>query len=292
MLIQVGSLGFLANGLMTLPRVYLTKSLRIRPMFVIEMSSGLVGAVVIVALAYTGFGVWSLMLGTLVGSIVRLVGFAVLTAEYYVWPSLDLKLIRPLFPTVPTGRCPYMSFLVVTSADTLILGRSLGSSQLGLYTVAMNFAGMPLSKIAPIINSVAFPAFAMVQHAPAEARFYAMKATRLMATASVPVFFGISAVAPEVVDLVFGHSWGAARPILAVLSLAMPFRAILLVIPNYLYRYRRRAGQLLVLRHRGDIVPTSLPDRQPLGSLRGVLRLVDRVSHCLRSHRDDRISLG
>jgi len=128
----------------------------------------------------------------------------------------------------------YMAFLLVNSADTLILGRLLGPAELGLYTVAMNFAGMPLSKIAPIINAVAFPAFAMVQHAPLEARFYAMKATRLMATISVPVFFGISAVAPEIVSLVFGHGWTAATPILAVLSLAMSFRAILLVIPNYL----------------------------------------------------------
>jgi O-antigen/teichoic acid export membrane protein len=128
----------------------------------------------------------------------------------------------------------YVAYLVINSADTLILGRLLGPAELGLYTVAMNFAGMPLSKIGPIINAVAFPAFAMVQHAPVEARFYAMKATRLMATAAVPVFFGISAVAPEIVDLVFGQRWGAARPILAVLALAMPFRAILLVVPNYL----------------------------------------------------------
>jgi hypothetical protein len=36
-LIQVSSLGFLFNALTTLPRAYLTKSLRIRPMFIMEM---------------------------------------------------------------------------------------------------------------------------------------------------------------------------------------------------------------------------------------------------------------
>jgi O-antigen/teichoic acid export membrane protein len=234
LLIQVGSVGFLANGLMTLPRVYLVKSLRIRPMFVMEMSSGLIGALVIVLLAFAGLGVWALMLGTLVGSIGRLIGFALLTAEYFVQPSLDLKVIRPLYAYGAYRTMSYLAFLVINSADTLILGRLLGPAELGLYTVAMNFAGMPISKIGPIINAVAFPAFAMVQNAPAEARFYAMKATRLMATVSMPVFFGISAVAPEIVGLVFGHAWAAATPSLAVLSLAMPFRAILLVVPNYL----------------------------------------------------------
>jgi O-antigen/teichoic acid export membrane protein len=61
-----------------------------------------------------------------------------------------------------------------------------------------------------------------------------MKAMRLMAIVAVPVFFGISAIAPEIVSLIFGPQWHAAEPILAVLSLAMTFRAILLVIPNFL----------------------------------------------------------
>jgi teichuronic acid exporter len=234
LLIQVASLGFLCNGLATLPRVYLTKSLRIRPMFIMELSSGLVGAVVVIVLAYDGWGVWSLMLGSLTGNIVRLLGFAVLTAEYYVWPSLDLKLVQPLYSYGAYRTLSVLAWIVFTSADTVILGRVLGSAELGLYAVALNFAVMPLNKIAPILNSVAFPAFAMVQHKPSEARFYAMKATRLMAIVSVPVFFGISAVAPEIVDLVFGPKWDAAKPILAVLSVAVTFRAVLVVIPNYL----------------------------------------------------------
>ncbi len=234
LLIQVASLGFLCSGLSTLPRAYLTKSLRIRPMFIMELSSGLIGSVVVIVLAYAGYGVWSLMIGTLSNSIIRLLGFAVLTAEYYVRPSLDLALIRPLYSYGAYRTLSIIAWTLFTSADTLILGRLLGPAELGLYTVALNFAGMPLSKIAPILNSVAFPAFAMVQSRPAKARFYAMKATRLMAVVSVPVFFGISAVAPEIVDLVFGPKWEAAKPILAVLSIAITFRAILLVIPNYL----------------------------------------------------------
>jgi teichuronic acid exporter len=234
LLIQVASLGFLCNGLSTLPRAYLTKSLRIRPMFIMEVSSGLIGSAVVVVLAYAGYGVWSLMLGTLAVNITRLVGFAVLTAEYYVRPTLNLALIRPLYSYGAYRTPSIIAWTLFTSADTLILGRLLGPAELGLYTVALNFAGMPLSKIAPVLNSVAFPAFAMVQVRPAEARFYAMKATRMMAVASVPVFFGISAVAPEIVDLVFGPKWEAATPILAVLSIAITFRAILLVIPNYL----------------------------------------------------------
>jgi teichuronic acid exporter len=233
-LVQVASLGFLFSGLTTLPRVFLMKSLRIRPMFITEVSSGLIGSMAVIALAYTGHGVWSLMLGWLVSNVVRLIGLSVLAAEHYVWPSLDLGLVQPLISYGIFRMLEYLAYMAFTSADVLIIGRWLGPTDLGLYTVALNFAGMPVSKIAPIINSVAFPAFAMVQAQPAEARFYALKAMRLMATVSVPIFFGISAIAPEIVDVVFGPKWLAAEPMLAVLSPAMAFRAILLVIPNFL----------------------------------------------------------
>ena len=84
------------------------------------------------------------------------------------------------------------------------------------------------------MNATAFPAFALIQERPSEARFYALKAIRMMAAIAVPLFFGLAVTAPEVVDLVFGPNWAAARPVLGVLALAVTFRAILLVVPNFL----------------------------------------------------------
>jgi O-antigen/teichoic acid export membrane protein len=233
-LIQLSSLGFLFNGLTVLPRMHLTKSLRVRPMLLMELSSGLLGATTVIALAYSGYGVWALVLGWLATGLAKLVGLALLTAEYYVWPQFDLALLRPLYGYGIYRSLDYTAWVLFASSDLLIIGRLLGTSELGLYTVAMNFAAMPLNKIAPIINSIAFPAFAMVQAQPEHARFYVLKSIRIMAVLVVPVFFGLSATAPEIVDLVFGPHWTAAKPVLAVLALAITFRAILLLIPNYL----------------------------------------------------------
>ena len=233
-LIQVASLGFLFAGVNTLPRVFLTKSLRIRPMFIMELSSGVVGAATIVILAYSGYGVWALVLGGLVNQVVRLAGFIVLTSEYFVWPTLDLALVRPLLPFGVYRTLEHLLWVCFTSVDAVIIGWRLGAAELGFYTVALNLAALPLSKVAPIINQVAFPAFALIQHDPAEARRYVGKAMRLMTMVAVPVFFGMSAVAPELVALVFGPTWTATAPLLAVLALAMSLRAIMLVVPNYL----------------------------------------------------------
>jgi O-antigen/teichoic acid export membrane protein len=233
-LIQVSSLGFLFTALTALPRAYLTKHLRVRPMFIMELASGLAGAATVIVLAIGGYGVWSLMLGWLATNVVKVLGFVLLASEYYVWPRLGFAGIGPLFSFGIYRTFEYIVWMIFASADILIISRWLGPVELGVYVVAANFAAMPVNKIAPIVNATAFPAFALIQERPSEARFYALKAVRMMAAIAVPLFFGLSVTAPEVVDLVFGPNWVAARPVLGVLALAITFRAILLVVPNFL----------------------------------------------------------
>ena len=48
-----------------------------------EMSSGLVGSITVIVLAYAGQGVWALMLGWLVNNVVRLMGFVIIAGKYY-----------------------------------------------------------------------------------------------------------------------------------------------------------------------------------------------------------------
>jgi teichuronic acid exporter len=127
-----------------------------------------------------------------------------------------------------------MVWITYTSADVIIISHWLGSTAVGVYAVAMNFVTLPVNRFLPVINSVAFPAFAQIQDRPIEAQFYAVKALRLMATVSVPVFFGMCATAPEVVAVLLGPKWIVATTTVGILALATAFRAILFMFPNYL----------------------------------------------------------
>ncbi len=233
-LLQVASLGFIFNALVLVPRTMLQKRMQMRPIFTADFSSGLVGAMLTTVLAFTGFGVWALMLGWLASNVVRVIAFGWLGSQFYVWPRLNIPAVRPLLGFGAYATLEYTAFIVTTTADVLIVSRLLGSAEVGIYTVVLNFAALPLSKVAPIVNSIAFPAFAMVQTNRSEASYYVLKGIRLMAVMIVPVFFGIAATAPEVVDIVFGPSWAAARPLLPILAVALTFRAMLILLPNYL----------------------------------------------------------
>lgn len=233
-LIQVSGLGFLFTALTSVPRAFLTKYLRIRPMFIMELASGLVGAVTVISLAFAGYGVWALMLGWVATNAVKLLGFILMASEYFVWPRFGFVGVRPLFSFGIYRTFEYLVWMIATSADVFIISRWVGATEVGIYVVASNFATMPLSKIAPIINATAFPAFALARDRRSDVRNYLLKAVRVMATIAVPVFFGLAVTAPEIVDLVFGPNWIAAKPVLSILALAVTFRAILLVLPNFL----------------------------------------------------------
>ncbi len=233
-LIQIVSFGFLFNSLTALPRAFLTKSLQVQSILIVDLSSGFIGAFMVVVLAYNGYGAWALVLGPLIAHVIGVLGFITLHREYYVWPRFDFVGLRPLFAFGIYRTLEYTVWITYISADVLIISRWLGPTALGVYAVALNFAAIPLNRIAPIVNSTAFPAFAMVRGRPAEAQFYALKALRMMATIAVPIFFGVYATAPEVVDIVFGPKWVEAKSVLGVLALAITFRAILIIFPNYL----------------------------------------------------------
>ena len=233
-LIQVSSLSYLFFALTSLPRAYLAKNLRVRPMFIVEAASGLVGAGTVILLAFAGHGVWALMWGTTAGHLARTIAFALVAPEYFVWPRFGFTGMGELFSFGIYRTLEFTVWVIFSSADIFVISTWLGPTAVGVYSVASNFASMPLSKIAPIVNSTIFPAFAMVQERAADARFYALKGLRIMAVTAVPIFFGISATAPEIVDIVFGPNWLAAKPVLAILALANVFKVILLIIPNYL----------------------------------------------------------
>ena len=104
-LIQVSSLGFIFNGLTTVPRMYLQKSLRIRPMFIMELSSGTIGAVTVAVFAFTGHGVWSLMMGFLAGNIARPLHPHRIARRHRAPASPSPPRCRTLAP--PVGRAPH-----------------------------------------------------------------------------------------------------------------------------------------------------------------------------------------
>ena len=219
------SLQFVVNAFATIPEAMLGRALLFKIRALIDLAANILGGVVTLTLAMYGCGVWSLVVGSLLNTACRAVGLNI-WQPYLHRPRFSLKGTRKLLVFGGNVTAARLLWFFYSQADMFVAGKLLGKEVVGLYSVAMHLASLPVQKISGIINQVAFPAFATIKADGGTINTHFLKGVRLLSFFSFPVLWGISAVAPDLVALVLGKKWmGAVLP-LQMLPAIMPLRMI------------------------------------------------------------------
>lgn len=233
-IIRTVGLQLLINIWYTIPDAVLVRRMDFRTKSIVHFVMMIVGSLLTLILAVSGFGVWSIVFGNLGGAIAQ-----VLVLQYFA-----RSCFRPRFSLAGVGSLArfggYVTFdrllwYVYAQSDAVIVGKLLGKELLGIYSVAMHLATLPMQKVTSTLNDIGFAAFSRLQYDSAALRDAFIRSVRLLALVSFPVFFGIASVAPEAVQLFLGARWDAAAFPLAVLSLVAPLRLLSTVTPSTLY---------------------------------------------------------
>jgi O-antigen/teichoic acid export membrane protein len=80
--------------------------------------------------------------------------------------------------------------------------------------------------VGEILNQVGLAAYSSIQHDIDTIRSHYLKVIRILSFLAFPIFWGISCVSPELVNVVLGQRWQPAIVPLQLLSLVMPFRMV------------------------------------------------------------------
>ena len=222
---RVAALGFVLVGAIPVYSGLLQREMRFRTSARIEIVSGIVGNLATLAFALNGSGPWALILGGLIGNPVR-VALLCASATTFYWPSFRFGDTRRLWSFGGSILITRIVWYWSSQADVLIAGKFLGKEALGLYSVAVHLASLPMQRAAGIINGVAFAAFAKIQHDPKAIAHNTRLGVRLMAFVTFPVLWGIGAVAPELVEIAIGPRWSESILPLTLVALTIPFRMI------------------------------------------------------------------
>jgi PST family polysaccharide transporter len=86
---------------------------------------------------------------------------------------------------------------------------------------------MIIRLVTEVTNSVAFPAFARIQHQPDRLRRAFYKVTRYTSLFAFPVFLGLATLAPELVPAIFGEKWAPSIPVMQVLAMIGILQSVL-----------------------------------------------------------------
>jgi O-antigen/teichoic acid export membrane protein len=208
-----------------IPSALLTRELDFKRLSIIGLAGVLCGGLSTLGLALSGYGVWALVIGSLITHLWNTVAVNVMS-PFLKWPDFSLRGARSLVVFGGQVTAARALWSLYSQADIFIVGKVLGTELLGFYSVSMHLASLPVQKFSAVINQVAFPAFARSQDNSGAVSQYLLKALRVLGFVAFPVLWGISSIAPEIVAVLLGPKWEAAVVPLQVLPLIMPLSMV------------------------------------------------------------------
>lgn len=206
---------FLLNAMGMVPYNLLTKEIDFRSRSLAESAGVVASTATSLCLAYLGYGMWALVAGELARATVRNGGMIALCRWF---PGLDASVrgMRDIFRFGLNVAGATIFRELSSVANTAIIGRLLGSSALGLYSMAGSLGLNPFHKLSTaVINQLSLPVFSKVQDDLDQLRRYFLKVTKYLALSSLPMQLGMALVSRDLVRVVLSEQW---EPIVGLLQ--------------------------------------------------------------------------
>jgi O-antigen/teichoic acid export membrane protein len=202
----------------------LQKWLAFDRIFIPELLLAMVKGLSSIALAFWGFGAWSLIWGQLAATIASSAAYWIVAA----WrPSFtfDLQLARSIMGYGLRYISSDVISVFVLNLDYLLVGRYLGSVALGVYTLAFRLPDLLVMQIVSLLSGVLFPLYSQMRDVPGSVARGFLATTRYVSLLTVPLGVGMALVAQPLVTVFFTDKWADAVPVIRAIALYAVFRS-------------------------------------------------------------------
>lgn len=227
-------ISFMMSSLKTIPSVLLERNLKFEILAVANILESVVYSVILVFLAWKGFGITSFTVAVLAR------GFTGLVVLYLFQPW------RPAFGVSKSSLkkllvfgIPYQinTFIAVLKDDglTLVLGRVIGLESLGILVWAQKWIQIPLRVVLDNVTRVTFPAFSRMQDAKESLERSVTRSIFFITLLVFPAVAGIVILFPVVMNLIPKYQqWMPAILPLSLLAINVIFAAVTTQLTNVL----------------------------------------------------------
>jgi O-antigen/teichoic acid export membrane protein len=218
-LMPAGALVLWIHGLCSMRVLVLRRALRLAPLAALELGSQCFGALVTIAAARGGLGVWALVWGAISGAVASTAASFVLPASYrdrFAWDSDARSEI------VTFGRWIMASSALTFAGargDQLIVARLFGAGALGFYNVALALSEAVESVVTRVSTSVIYPVFAALHNREPRELRAAYYRTRLAFDALAHgALGGLCGIAGALIALLYDARYAPVGPMLQALA--------------------------------------------------------------------------
>lgn len=216
---------FVVDGYSTMHQYLLSRDLKHKYISLANLSSTIVGGSVVVALAFYGFGVWSLVYGAIASSLTT----ATLYSRFGDWrPKMEFDVVSikaaskfSMFMTVNK----FVSILR-QNIPQLVIGKVLGTEMLGLFTFARNLILLVMNKIDAMMQAVLFPMFSKLQSDDSAISSVYHRINHYTFILLFPFLGGFLLIGHEFIEIVYGPEWLEALLIAKIVLIATVIQSV------------------------------------------------------------------
>ena len=210
-IIRVQSTIILISGVLNVQQAFVSKNMMFKKFFWSTLGGTLAGAVVGIAMAFMGYGVWALV-GQQITNM--LLNSLILWGTIHWVPTLQFSLQR-LKQLYSYGWKLLASTLIGTLYDDLrqlIIGKVYTSTDLAYYNKGMQFPNLIVTNVNSTINSVLFPVLSSKQDDLSKVRNMTRRSIQVSSFIMWPCMFGLMAVGEPLVELLLTEKWLPSVP--------------------------------------------------------------------------------
>lgn len=171
-----------------------------------SVGSSIVSSIVGLVLAYSGYGVWAILICGLCGNVVS----SAILWYYSDWRPkwiFSFQSIKELFGFGSKLLVSGLLDTVYTNMYSLVIGRIFSASTLGHYSRAKSFSDLPSGTMTGMLQRVTFPALCTIQDDTERLASVYRRMLRLSAFFIFPCMVGLSSVARPLILSLLNQKW-------------------------------------------------------------------------------------
>ncbi|MDP1679458.1 MAG: lipopolysaccharide biosynthesis protein [Candidatus Nitrotoga sp.] len=224
-LLRVSALSFIFRPFVNLPGSILYREMRFKSKAILGIVGLFFTNALAIGMAFMGYGVWSMVISGLLGSLVSAIILIILTG----WrPGFNLDwhsgqaLVRYGFMVSANDIVVYLR----SQSSNFVLSRSLGLTSVGLFNKSDSISNIPLIVVSGSVYDPVFRSIAKSADNADLVKYLYLRSIKLICIYTFPAYLLLYWLAEELIYVLYGVKWAGAAAPLSILAIAGVFMSI------------------------------------------------------------------
>jgi len=244
------------SGIIGIQNSIIKKRLEFKKLFYVRIPSSFVPLVVTIPLALLGFDYWSLIIGNIVGTIVRSV-LLVVVGGYKPHFYYNFSQLRYMLKFGTVTLLDGLAIWGTNWIDTLLIVNMMSEYQLGLYKNSISIVTNLFAIVTASITPVLYSSLSRLQSDKKAFNDMFMGTQTILCTFLLPLGLGVFLYRDLATEILLGNKWSEASMIVGITAITLALRTIFSSLNSQAYRAKGKfmIPLLLQILDLGVLVP-------------------------------------